>query len=733
MRRETDKNSANDKKTRFGFSQGSRRRRVPTVFQIEACECGAACLSMILRYYRCPVPMETLRDECGVSRDGSTAADLVRAGELYGLTAKAWRKNAKALRDTPFPCIIHWEFNHFVVLEGIRGDCAYLNDPKSGRRKISMEDLERSFTGVALYFAPGDGFHRESEPDSFFRFIWKRAVLNVPAVTALLLTGLLLILPGLALSVMTQMFVDHVLLKETAFWISKILAVIGFSYAFQIFFTWIRQAILAKLKLKLTLVTGCSLAEHMLRLKTSFFSQRYIGDLSTRLDNNDEVHAFLAGGLSSVLLDIMESVFFFLLMVWYSPLLSLIGAAGIGLNILSSFLILRPVAAMNLKLKQDTGHLNARLCAGFSISSTIKASGIESEYAAEMIGGYAEITQSDQRLGQVSQTLSALPGMVFGITNLAVLTAGAILIIKGDFTTGMLTAFTMLLGFLMNPVKELISMSRDVQDMKAGLARVEDVENAKEDPRYHVKEDRGHKIRPLSGRVDVKDLVFGYNRNRKPLLNEISMGIAPGMRVAIVGGSGCGKSTALKLLSGILEPWSGTVRFDGMDIRSIPCDILTEGIAMVGQSPFFFSGSVRENLTFFNEDYSEECLMEAIRDAEADEMIRKLPYGLEHRLTEGGGNLSGGQRQRLEIARALYRYPAILILDEATAALDTISEKKIMENLKKRGCTCILAAHRLSAIRDCDMIVVLADGRIAEWGTHEALLEKNGIYAKLVE
>lgn len=734
MRKQSEGQSDNQIKQEFPYRLAKSKRlvHVPTTFQIEACECGAASLSMVLKYYRLNIPMEQIRLECNVSRDGCNAADIVRAAQGYGLITKGYRKSAEDLRNLSYPCILHWNFNHFVVLEGIKADKVYINNPECGPKVISFKELEAAYTGVVICLKPGENFVAKNENKGLSRIIFDRLVMDIGSVVFMLIVGLLLVFPGMMLSVMTQMFIDYVLLRGSSFWLYKILTLMVFIYGFKLLFTWLRQSVLTKYKLKLTMVTGYKLFGHMLKLPVSFFEQRYVGELSTRIDNNNEVNAFLAGNFSSALLDVFEAVFYLILLIAYNPVLASVGVTGIVINIIVSMMIIKPIANLNLKLQQDMGHLNARITAGFSVISAIKASGIENEYASDMIGNYANTTATDQRLGMISQILSSFPSMITNISNLAVMIVGGTFIMRGDMSTGTLAGFTMLLGFLNAPVNNLIGLNKGIQDMKAGMARVEDIESAKIDNRYL--DDNKNKDRSLlSGQMEVRNLTFGYNKGLEPVVNKFSMRITPGTKVAIVGESGCGKSTIAKLITGLLEPWDGSVLFDGESISNIPREYLNEGIAVVSQNHMIFSGSVRDNLTLFDKECDEKQLERAIEDADAKGFIYGLAGGLDHYLNESGSNISGGQRQKIEIARALYKNPAILIMDEATSALDAISEMTIMQNIRKRRCTCIIIAHRLSSIRDCDMIIVMKNGQIAECGTHEVLMKKNGVYAALVE
>ena len=707
------------------------RKKVPVRYQVEACECGAVALSMILAYFGKYRPIEEVRYQCSVSRDGCDAADLVSAAESYGLVAKGFRKTAEDLRSIPCPAILHWDFVHFVVLEGIAGSKVYISDPACGRRKLSFEELKESYTGIVLTFAPGENFKRDKKPHSVSELVRERLFLDRPASLYLILAGLLLIFPGLMIPILTQTFVDTVVLQGDGGAAFVILAAILIVYLYRILFTALRSAVLSKLQKKLSEVTSYRLMHRMLRLKGSFYMQRPAGELSNRTDSNSAVNSFLAGNFSRAVINLAESLFYLGLMLSYSRVLTAIGMAGVAVNVVFSLLIAEPLAGMNLRYMIDQGKLSAALCAGLSVASTMKAHGAEDETALRMIGSYARMTDSDQRLGRARQILGAFPGAISELVRICVIIAGGYFIINGECTTGTLTAFCMMLGTFSASVNDLLALLQSIQGMKANLQRIEDVRRSEEDARFALPEDP-EEDRRLSGDVRVENVEFGYDLSDPPIVSGISFHAGPGSRVAIVGTSGCGKSTLGKLVAGLLEPWSGQITLD-RPLSELPHGVLTKNLCMVNQNSVILSGTVRDNVTMWNRDYEEHEIFRALQDADALGLIARLPGGLDCRLEEGGANISGGERQKLEIARALLKKPAVLLLDEATSALDAVSEQKVMENIRSRGCTTILIAHRLSTVRDCDLILVLDHGRLAEAGTHEALLASGGIYKTLAE
>lgn len=710
-----------------------KRVRTPAVYQIEAAECGAACLSMIMGYYGGGAPMEEIRYHCGVSRDGCSAADIVRAARHFGLEPHAYRREPEALAETGVPCILHWNFSHFVVLEGVGKNCAYINDPASGRRKISWQELDEAFTGVVLCFTPTENFQRRETKRGLWELVEKRLGEEKGAVAYLFLTGLLLVVPVMALAVLTERFVDTVLLQGRSFDAAALITAILLTHIFRIAFTWLRGTVLTTLRLKLSMRSNFVLLQKMLRLPSTFFEQRYAGELAQRMENNSEVNGFLAGNFSEAVLNVFQAVFYLILMLSYSTRLTLVGCLGVALSLLVSGLLLRPLASLNARKMQDSNRLTGMLCAGISASATIKAGGVENEYASDILGYYAGQSDSEQRLGRAQQIVTAIPASVSNVFQVMVMMIGGGLVITGQCTTGALTAFCQLLSAFVEPVNMLIGLSQRVQGMTAALSRVEDIDSARQERRYEAEADNDIKL-PVrfNGGLEARNLVFGYNPGLGPVVRGFTVKACPGSRIALVGTSGCGKSTVGKLLAGLASPWQGEILYDGIPLDKIPPQLLCESLSVIGQNATLFSGSIRENLSFWRTDYSENEMFRAVMDAQAYDMINALPGAYEYKLDEGGRNLSGGQRQKLEIARALMTDPSVIIMDEATSALDAVTEKRIMDNLRRRGCTLFIIAHRLSTVRDCDLIMVMDKGAVVEYGSHEQLLAHGGVYARLI-
>ncbi len=713
-----------------------KRAKVPTVLQMEAVECGAASLAMILAYYGKYVPLEEMRIACGVSRDGSKASNILKAARNFGLEAKGYRKEPEDLKTMQFPVIIHWNFNHFVVLEGFDRGYAYLNDPGSGPRSVPEEEFEQSFTGVVLTFEVGPDFEKNGGRPNVATALTKRLKGSELALTYVILVGLALVIPGLVIPVFSKIFVDDILLGGKGSWLGPLLLGMALTAVLRGVLTRIQQYYLLRLETKIALSTSAQFLWHVLCLPVEFFSQRYAGDISLRVQSNDRVAQLLSGQLATNALNLVMIIFYFALMVQYSLVLALAGAAAAVVNILYLKYVSRRRVDQNLKLQLDRGKLNGTSMSGLQIIETLKATGSESDFFAKWSGFQAKTLNAEQETGVSTQFLSAMPTFLSTLTNTVVLVLGGFLIFRGELTIGMLVAFQSLMTSFLEPVNGLVSLGSQLQEMEGDMSRLDDVlrypvdGQTKEDLPGDGSNNYHHK---LEGHLELRDLTFGYSRLEPPLIENFSLKLAPGARVALVGGSGSGKSTVAKLVSGIYRPWSGEILFDGKSRNAIPRAAINNSLALVDQDIFLFQGTIRDNLTLWDKTVSEFDMIRAAKDACIHGDITSRAGGYEHLLDEGGSNFSGGQRQRMEIARALTGNPSLLVMDEATSALDPMTEKLVDEGIRRRGCTCLIVAHRLSTIRDCDEIIVLERGKIVQRGTHDELKDIDGHYAELIK
>ncbi|MEM0979610.1 MAG: NHLP family bacteriocin export ABC transporter peptidase/permease/ATPase subunit [Cyanobacteria bacterium P01_H01_bin.58] len=729
------------------------RTKTPTVLQMEAVECGAAALGKILGYHGRIVPLAELRQTCGVSRDGVTAASVLRAARKYGLEAKGFKKSLERVMQLDPPFIVFWHFNHFLVVEGFTDKWVYLNDPATGPRRVTPAEFDEGYTGIALTFAPSDTFEKGGKADSLTRSLWERLRGSTGALTLAVLAGFFLVLPALVLPALSRMFVDSVLVGGRLEWLPYLLLGLLITGIVRGWLTALQRRYLRSLRIKLAVGMTSRFIWHVLRLPVGFYAQRFAGEIASRTRLNDEVAAVLSGRLSTTVISFILVLFYALAMAQYDLLLTaiVVGFSIINVGVLQW--IARERVDANLRLAQEQGKAAGVAIAGLQNMETLKASGLESDFFARWAGYYTKSVNAQQALGMTNQLLGILPSLISALTNLALLVVGGWRVINGELSIGMLVAFQLLMVSFQRPVNSLVRFASTLQTLQGNLQRLDDVlgnavdSQLLEESGVRSQESGGENgvvassntVLPgslghrLTGAVELKALSFGYHPLEAPLIENLNLTIQPGQRVAFVGGSGSGKSTLAKLIAGLYQPRSGEIYFDGVPRRQIPRDVLTNSIAVVEQDILIFEGSIRDNLTLWDTTIPEMDLRRAAKDAAIEEVILSQPYGYDAELLEGASNLSGGQRQRLEMARALVGNPSILILDEATSALDTETEKILDQNLRRRGCTCIIVAHRLSTIRDCDEILVLDHGKVVQRGTHEQLWEDGGYYGRLIK
>jgi NHLM bacteriocin system ABC transporter peptidase/ATP-binding protein len=705
---------------------------------MEAVECGAAALGSILGYYGRFVPLEELRVACGVSRDGSKALNMLRAAREYGLEADGWKKDLQELRAMPLPSIVFWRFNHFVVLEGFGRRRVHLNDPASGPLSVPFEEFDDAYTGVVLTFSPASGFRRGGRPPSLFRALRARLAGSGSALAYVVLAGLALVIPGLVAPTFSQVFVDEYLVKGLKDWVVPLLWIMALTAGVKAFLTWLQQSYLLRLQVKLAVSTSSRFFWHILRLPVEFFCQRFGGEIGSRVALNDTVAQLLSGQLATTVVSLLTIVFFLLLMLSYDVLLTAIGVAMASLNMIALKLVSRWRVDGNRRLLQEQGRLTGTAMAGLQIMETVKATGMEDDFFVRFAGLQAKVVNASQDLGRLTQGLTNVPTLLSALNAAAILCVGAWCVMAGQLSVGMLVAFQALMASFIGPFSSLVDMGSTVQEAEGYMNRLDDVLRADLDVRHQPGADAaarplaGFRGARLEGRLELRNITFGYSRLEDPLISQFSLKLEPGRRVAIVGASGSGKSTLANLICGLYTPWSGEILFDGLPRAAIPTVVMAGSVARVSQEIFLFEGTIMDNLTLWDATLPEADVFRAAADACIDDVIAARPGGYHGWLEEGGANLSGGQRQRLEIARALAVNPALLILDEATSALDPVTEFQIDRNLRRRGCTCVIIAHRLSTIRDCDEIIVLSRGRVVERGTHDEMIQRKGVYADLI-
>ncbi len=711
-----------------------RRRRTPTILQMEAVECGAASLAMMLAYFGKRVPLAELRIACGVSRDGSKAPNLLKAARSYQLQAKGLKVQIGALQQLECPYIIYWNFNHFLVVEGFTKKKVFLNDPAMGPRSVSREEFSESFTGIVLTFAPAEDFQKGGVKPSVFRALWQRLNGSIVPLAFGLFVGLLLVIVGLATSRFSAFFIDQILVGKQLEWLPALIMAMFVTAGITGLLTRLQLQNLRRMRVKLAMVMSGQFIQHLLHLPVGFYAQRFSGEISSRIKLNDQLASLLSGQLATTLISAVMVLLYGLAM-WFSDAeLTKLSIFFVIINIAVLQLIGRLRSDNNTRMMQEQGKVSGTAIAGLQSIETLKASGLESDFFTRWAGYYAKSLNAQQEIDSLNQWLGAIPTLLSTVSSMALLVVGGLRVIdgSGSMTIGNLIAFQSLTQQFMQPMGELMQAGQDLQELEGTMARLDDVLRNPVDPSLQSASSASNAAPKLQGHLELKNLTFGYNRAAPPLIENFNLALKPGQRVALVGGSGSGKSTIGNLVSGLYQAWSGEIYFDGTDRSQIPRQVLVNSIAMIQQDVLLISGTVRDNLTLWDTTIGDEELIRACQDAAIHDVILAMPGGYNADLLEGASNLSGGQRQRLEIARAFVNNPSILILDEATSALDSETEKIIDYNLRLRGCTCLIVAHRLSTIRDCDEIIVLDRGNVVQRGTHDQLRQVEGHYLDLI-
>lgn len=723
-----------------------RKVKTPLVLQMESVECGAAALGSILAYFGRIVPLAELRQACVISRDGSGVLDIVKAARQYGLVARIFKKGVGALVKQAPPYIVFWNFNHFVVVEGFSAAAfseetrhkshVWINDPAIGQRKISFQEFDDAYTGVVLVLEPGEEFVKGGVKPSVVRNLAAKLKGSYGTLAYCVLISFLLIIPGIATPVCTQIFVDDILLQGREDWLRPLILGMLIITVVEGILAWLRLSHLRRFRVVLAVKMSSTFLWHILRLPIDFYSQRYAGEVASRLTLNNRVAQVLSGQLATTAIDAVLLILYSVIMFQYDQVLATTSVFLATVN----FVILKGLSqkriAANIRLAQVHGIMTGVAIGGLKRIEMLKASGLESDFFARWAGHQAKVINIQQEVGIPTRLLQVLPLFLSGLAFMSLIVLGGWRVMNGYLSIGTLIAFQSLMIKFMQPINGLVEMGSTLQELVSDIDRLQDVLANPVDRHFQQSNERqilefAEPVDYLT-ELDLEDVTFGYNKGAEPIIENFHLSLKPGKSIAIVGASGSGKSTVARLAVGLYEPWTGQMLLNGQPQNCIDRTLIYEDLAMVEQEIFLFTGTIRDNLTLWNPTVEQETLARACRDAEIEDTILSLPGGYNAEILEGGINLSGGERQRIEIARALVSEPKILILDEATSALDAETERRVMKNLRRRGCACLIVAHRLSTIRDCDEIIVLQGGKVVQRGTHNQLWQQQGVYTALI-
>lgn len=708
--------------------------RVPIIMQMEALECGAACLAMVSAYYGKWIPLEQVRSDCGVSRDGANARNILFVARKYGFEAQGFRFEPETIvGGCKFPCIIHWNFKHFVVLKGFKHNRAYINDPAKGEITVSMKEFDESFTGITLMCEPGESFEPGGKPKSLSSFIKKRIKGTERLIAFVALTSIIAYLFGIINPIMTRVFMDRLLSGQNSDWLGPFIGLMALLAFLQIIIQAASAVYSLKINGKIAVTGSSSFIWKLLKLPMEFFSQRMAGDVIQRVTINSTLSTTLVVTLAPLALNGLMMVFYLVIMIRYSLVLTCVGLFSILINlIMSRYISKKRVNATRVQAR-DAAKLSSTTVNGIAMIETIKSSGSENGFFEKWSGYQASLNSQTVKLNKMNTYLGIIPGLVSSLSSYSVLFLGIYYAMNADFTLGMIMAFQSYLNSFTAPAMSFISASQTIQETRTEMERVEDVMEYQDDPYFKDEPlDETQDCSKLTGNIEIKNISFGYSRLSDPLIKDFSMSVKQGQSVAFVGTSGCGKSTIAKLISGLVIPWSGEILFDGLPIDKIHRSVFKGSLAVVDQDIILFEDTMENNIKMWDRTIEDFEMILAAKDAQIHDDITKREGGYQRKLTEDGKDLSGGQRQRLEIARVLALDPSIIILDEATSALDAKTEYEVVKAIRDRGITCIVVAHRLSTIRDCDEIIVMNKGEVVERGTHQELYKQNGLYTQLI-
>ena len=716
----------------------NRKSRVvtSTVLQYESVECGAASLKIVMAYLGKILPLAELRERCGISRDGVTAVQLKRAAQSYGLEVKAFRRSASDLLKTGhYPCILFWNFNHFLVLEGFERGQAFLSDPASGRRRVDWEEFQTSFTGVVLELHPGPSFKRGGSEPGLYRWVPSLLKPYLSLIPWLALVSLAGALPELFIAGATSQFIDGFLQEGRENIAIPTIWITGIAVLVLIALLNLQKLLLRSLGFLLLKRISSLLYISLFSLPYRYFVQRMRGEVATRLILPFSLVQLSVNGVIDFVLSLGSGLLALLVGLLISPWLSLLTVAIAGGNSALTLWIREVRKGENYKLAVLQGKADGIGMYVIQCIESIKASGLENESFMQWSGSFNDALAELQKQS-LATSLAGLIGTTSGfLLRCGVILLGGVLIILGQITLGELMAFQFLMGMIQAPLQQLNLLSSQLQQLDGEVGRVNDVIDNDVDPMvrsFQMPSAPDRPQRQLAGSLELRDLEYQFSSTTSPMFGGLNFSLQAGAHLAIVGGSGSGKSTLLRLIAGLYRPSQGRILYDGRDWLDWDDPTLRASIALVSQDVFLFPATLEQNLSLWDPRFSSSDALTALAEAGLLDDLGGAAALAIH-LGEGGGNLSGGQRQRVEIARALLRQPTVLLMDEATSALDERREQQILTAVKRMPRTLVTVAHRMYGAQISDWVLVLEQGQLVEQGHPKELAEANGHYQRLLE